>query len=125
MARILVVDDDEASRLVLSEALTDEGHQVRMATHGQAALHLLDQGYQPDLFLIDLRMPVMDGQALIEALRERGSAVPYVLVAAEPELEKWAFELQAADWIQKPYDLSALFAGVDRVLCEHKTPAGR
>jgi two-component system, chemotaxis family, chemotaxis protein CheY len=115
MVRILVVDDDEAIREVVEDSLTDEGHQVRTAEHGRAALDLLDNGYQPELILVDLLMPVMDGWALIEALQGRGIRVPYVLLAANPDLEQWARELRAANWIQKPFDLSTLFSCVRRV----------
>ena len=68
--RILVVDDDESIRQIVRLCLTDEGFEVHEAANGQAALDILGE-FQPDLILLDLRMPVMEGVEAVRQIRER------------------------------------------------------
>ena len=71
LGKVLVVDDDVGVRDVLSAYLTAAGYAVRAASNGREALDLLDGGERPDLFLLDLMMPVMGGVELISALRAK------------------------------------------------------
>ena len=66
--RILIVDDDESIRQIVGMCLTDEGYEVFEAPNGQVALERLAEA-QPDLILLDLRMPVMDGGSSRAATR--------------------------------------------------------
>ena len=82
---ILVVEDDPDVREALLEIVAMEGYPVLSAAHGQEALSLLDSGRLPlekGALLLDLMMPVMDGWRLMEVLRERGVALPVIVLSA-------------------------------------------
>lgn len=103
--RILVVDDTPANISLLIDALTDAGHEVLVAESGRSALSLLDHT-TPDLVLMDLVMPGMDGVATCRRLKERpeSGAVPVIFMTAiEESAQKLrAFEAGAVDYITKP-----------------------
>lgn len=79
MARILVADDAPAVLDVLDDILTLEGHQVFRATSGQEALRRLDEA-QPDLAVIDIIMPDMDGLVVLDAIRRIEADLPVILI---------------------------------------------
>jgi CheY-like chemotaxis protein len=108
--QVLVVEDDPSLREIYAGALRGYGHDVRTAADGAAALHALDNGWQPCIVFLDLRMPGMDGWELNKRLRqdERWRAVPVVVVAAHFRIDQEAAEMGAAAWLQKPFDLSRL-----------------
>ena len=85
MARILIVDDEPDVRHILRRILEKAGHEITEAIHGAAALDELN-GQLPDLVVTDLMMPVMDGNELIEALREnpRTAKIPILSVTGNP-----------------------------------------
>jgi len=87
-ARVLVVDDDAAMRALCSLTLRTAGHDVLEAEDGQRGLELA-RSEDPDLALLDVRMPRLDGFQLAEALRgdRRTRAIPVVFVSAEADLE--------------------------------------
>src|SRR4030081_193148 len=86
--RILIVDDDESIRQIVRLCLTDEGFEVREAWNGQAALDALDE-FQPDLILLALRMPVMDGWEFARRYESRpGRHVPIVAFLAALNAEQ-------------------------------------
>jgi CheY-like chemotaxis protein len=95
---ILVVDDEPIIAATVAMLLADEGYEVHTAEHGRAALELLN-GTRVDLVLSDVRMPVMDGYALLAALRKQGNRAPVVLmtaidgVAPPPRILKKPFDL--------------------------------
>ena len=124
--RILVVEDDELLRETLSEVLSDEGHDVRAAANGADALHQLDR-HQPDLIVLDLMMPVMDGFAFREAQRSRGVAleVPLLVLSAVRDLDAAGHRLGAAAWMTKPFRLDEVLATVSRLLDGNGTGADR
>ncbi len=102
--RVLLVDDDQALRQLLAALLTANGYRVDQAADGHAALARLDQ--QPyDHLITDIHMPEMDGLALIEAVRERGLALPVTVISAYTDMTNvvQAFKLGAADFIAKPF----------------------
>jgi len=115
-ATILVVDDDEAIRTVVSLVLSDEGYDVVTAEHGRAALDRLAT-VQPDLILLDMRMPIMDGWELARAYRSapepRASIV--VLTAAHDAASR-AAQIEAAGYLAKPFGLDDLLAVVSKHL---------
>jgi DNA-binding response OmpR family regulator len=114
--RVLVVDDDALIRDTLATALLDEGYAVRVAADGQAALATLDE-WTPDLIVLDLMMPVMDGHAFRAAQRSSSSAdIPVIVLSAAHNVQARAANLGASEVFPKPFDLGALLAAVERTI---------
>jgi two-component system, OmpR family, response regulator MprA len=114
--RVLVVDDDPTLRETLGEVLTDDGYDVRVAWNGQDALHKLD-GWNADVVILDVMMPVMDAFGFQSALNERSEhRPPLILLSAAPGLATAADELGAVSIISKPFHLQDLIAEVRRVI---------
>jgi CheY-like chemotaxis protein len=84
---LLVVEDDADVRTTLVESLRDEGYQVREAEHGQHALDLLAGEWRPQIILLDVMMPVMDGMTFLhmKQLDEQLVHIPVVVVSATAE----------------------------------------
>lgn len=114
--RVLCIDDEADIRTVLHDVLTDEGFDVRLAPNGAAALVLLAEaardGWQPDVILLDINMPVMDGYAFARAYRERGGGAPIVVITAGGRLPYAAEHAGAVAYVPKPFDLDALVDAV-------------
>jgi CheY-like chemotaxis protein len=112
--RVLVVDDDASIRGFLAEALSDEGYHVETAGNGQEALTILG-GWRPDVILLDLMMPVMDGWEFRSAQRQLpGLAdVPVIVLSATRDLPSKAEQLQPAWLFSKPFDLDELLATIE------------
>lgn len=72
MGKILIVDDEPDITMVLQTAFEMEGHQVRVANTGRDGLAVLEEGFQPDVVLLDLHMPGIDGPDFLDAARSRG-----------------------------------------------------
>jgi CheY-like chemotaxis protein len=86
MGLVLVVDDDPDNRDTLAEVLADEGYTVRAAAGGREALALLEHGLRPSVVLLDLMMPGMSGEELIEHVRAGVAAnVPLVVLSARQD----------------------------------------
>jgi DNA-binding NarL/FixJ family response regulator len=104
-SRILVVDDTPANLSLLLDALTEAGHEILVAESGRSALALLEHT-TPDLVLLDLVMPGMDGVATCRRIKERVECrdVPVLFMTAveEPEQKLRAFAVGALDYITKP-----------------------
>jgi DNA-binding response OmpR family regulator len=116
---VLVVDDDAALRAVLAAALGEAGDAVAAAPDGAAALALLARrgppGH-PDLILLDLELPGLDGRGFAARSRARwGPRAPLVVVSAAPTAAAQAARLGAAAWVTKPFDLDELLAHVARL----------
>lgn len=118
-ARVLVVDDDEDIRQVLSMVLVQGGYDVSAAGDGKEALDLLER--QPvDLVLLDMKMPVMDGWAFAKELRRRrATPPPIVSVTAAGDARKWAEEIGADGVVAKPFDLDELLELIRRTVKAH------
>jgi two-component system, NtrC family, response regulator AtoC len=117
--RILVVDDDPASRELLRKVLATEGHQVVQAGDGREALAELQR--QPaDLVVSDIRMPDLDGVQLLERMREVAPDVPVILVTAFGDVEGAveAIRRGAFDYLAKPYDVDGIRLLVRRALAQ-------
>jgi CheY-like chemotaxis protein len=115
--RVLIVDDDDIIREALQTALEDAGLAVRAAAHGQAALEMLD-GWRPDLILLDLMMPVMDGWAFRQAQWARPAAarIPVIVLSAARGLTEAAESLRPVQFIPKPFDLEEVITAVFGIL---------
>jgi two-component system, chemotaxis family, chemotaxis protein CheY len=110
--RILVVDDDESIRQIVRMCLSDEGYDVREASNGQAALDTLE-GSPPDLILLDLRMPVMDGWEFARLYADTPEPhAPIVAFVAALNAEQECADLPAAAILNKPFDLEDLLSAV-------------
>jgi CheY-like chemotaxis protein len=115
MARtVLVVDDEEDVRAITSWLLQANGYCVRTAANGAEALALLEPE-PPDLILLDMLMPVMDGWQFARELRARArSRIPLVVVTAADHPARRAAEVDADGFVSKPFDLEELLAAVRR-----------
>ena len=114
LMRVLVIDDDDSIREFVSLALADEGYDVHSATDGQAALNLIATD-PPDLILLDMRMPVMDGWEFARRYRERpGPQAPIVVITAAHEAANRAAQIGAQDHLSKPFKLESLFDLVEK-----------
>jgi two-component system response regulator MtrA len=114
--RILLVDDDPSLLVVLSEQLHDDGFEVATARDGQEALHRLEAGW-PDLILLDLMMPKVDGLALARQIKADAD-LPIIVVSAVEAADSKAQLLDevAEDYVVKPYHYPELRARIERVL---------
>jgi putative nucleotidyltransferase with HDIG domain len=115
--KILVVDDEEAIREVVSTLLEAQGFQCAVVNDGKAAVDQM-QKFAPDLILSDMVMPEMDGLKLLEWTRENNPDVPVILVTAMHDLSTAlsAIRSGAYDYILKPFEKDQLFLGVRRAL---------
>jgi DNA-binding response OmpR family regulator len=115
-ASVLVVDDDVRILRMIQRILELEGHQVLKASNGEAALQVFDDE-NPELVLLDIMMPGMDGYAVCQRLREF-SPVPIILVTAKGNDEEKVKGLDAGadDYITKPFSSKELVARVRAVL---------
>ena len=113
MARILAVDDERDILLLLQEALSTFGHEVIGAVSGAEAMDFLGRE-QPDLMILDLRMPGTSGLELLEWVRSRGNTVPIIVCSALSGLrDEFAFwDSHVAAFVPKPIDISRLLREV-------------
>jgi len=117
MKRILVVDDEEAIRLLYKEELTEAGYLVQLAADGRQALRMV-QKERPDLMTIDIKMPVMDGIELLRRVREIHRELPIIICTAYGDF-KQDFATWASDaYLTKSSDLTELKAKVRELLGE-------
>jgi DNA-binding response OmpR family regulator len=114
--RILLVDDDQSLLVVLSEQLSDDGYEVATARDGQEALRRLEAGW-PDLILLDLMMPRVDGLALARQIKADAD-LPIIVLSAIDTADSKARLLDevAEDYVAKPYHYPELRARIQRVL---------
>lgn len=117
MARILLVDDDDALLAVLQLAFGEAGHEVVVAHDGREGLALAERE-SPALLVTDVNMPRLDGFALVRTLRERGHGLPIlVLTARDDEIdEALGLELGADDYVTKPFSNRVLLSRVAALL---------
>jgi two-component system response regulator PilR (NtrC family) len=117
MSNLLIVDDEQSYRQLLSLVFESEGHTVRTAMNGREALEVL-QIEPADLIISDVRMPDMDGIALLRAAREFYQDIGVVLMTAFATVDtaREAFKLGADDFIQKPFDVEELKLIVKKTL---------
>jgi PAS domain S-box-containing protein len=118
--RILIVDDDARNIEFLRDSLlVPSGYNALCATNGEEALHLaLTQ--KPDLILLDLQMPKMDGLEVIEALHKAGHHIPAILITAHgsENVAIEAFRLGVKDYFHKPFKVTEIMEAVGRSLTE-------
>jgi CheY-like chemotaxis protein len=116
MKTILVIDDEFAIADVLISLLTDEGYRVVTAPNGQEGLALLAES-RPDLVLLDLMMPLMDGREVLRQMRADPESmhIPVILMSAACSPAVLA-TLGAEAYLEKPFRLDVLLATLERLL---------
>lgn len=112
---ILVVEDEAAIRDMLRLALGIEGYTVFSAANGREAIEMLARVPRPDLILLDLMMPVMDGWEFVDAL-EANQALANIPIVVLTAFSKSAKPIKAQKILQKPVDLAYLYAAIGEVI---------
>jgi CheY-like chemotaxis protein len=119
---VMVVDDDEMQREIVSEVLENQ-YRVISATNGRHALSLMRERH-PDLVLLDVMMPEMDGLEVLLQMHESPelAAIPVIMLSGRSEKDTVVTSLTAGvrDFIVKPFSASALLAKVQKFLAEHR-----
>ncbi|BAY16769.1 two-component response regulator [Anabaenopsis circularis NIES-21] len=110
--KILIADDDDDSRAMLSFLLEEEGWEVREAKNGEEALEIVIKE-QPDLLILDNRMPKLTGVEVYKHLQAQGIKIAVVLATAHGYLDELASSLGIAHFISKPYDIPELLKTIE------------
>ena len=116
--KILVVDDERAVRESLRRALELEGYDVELAADGREGLYRLEANGQPDVVILDVLMPGVDGLEVCRRIRGAGNRVPILMLTASAEVENRVAGLDAGadDYLTKPFALEELLARVRALL---------
>lgn len=122
---ILLVDDDKLVLMTLKRLLSREGYNVVTALNGQAALRRVEEN-NFDLIISDIKMPVMDGIEAIKKIREylaRNGKKPlpeiFITAYAKEDMYQKALALNAAGYIEKPFDVKTLVQTVKKAIGEY------
>lgn len=115
--KVLIVDDQYGIRLLLKEVFAKDNIQIYQASNGKQALEVI-QHEQPDLILLDMKMPGMDGIELLRRLRRLNTRAKVIMMTAYGELDmvEEASELGASAHFTKPFDIEELRSEVMRQL---------
>ena len=111
--RVLVVDDEPGIRATVLAMLEIEGYAVAEAMNGAEALAAVESD-PPDVILLDMRMPVLDGWGFAKELRLRGHRTPIVVMTAARDASRWAREIAATAFVAKPFGYDDLLRAVER-----------
>ena len=108
--KILIVDDEPPIRKLLRMGLTTQGYQILEATNGKTALELL--GNEPDLIILDLGLPDIQGHELLRMIRARNESVPVVVLSSRGDEagKVQALDFGADDYVTKPFGMDELLA---------------
>ena len=122
--RILIIEDEEIIQTLIEEALSDEGYDVVVAEHGAAALALLEK-WTPDVILLDMWMPVMDGWQFVQAYRQAsGNRAPIIVMSAVVDAGDHPVEIEADRFLAKPLDLDELLDLIGQFTRPGRAPSG-
>jgi len=110
--RVLVIDDEPPIRKLLRVGLSAHGYQIMEASSGKMALELLSEQPPPDLIILDLGLPDMQGHELLRTMRARNDSAPIVILSSrEDEVGKvQALDSGADDYVTKPFGMDELLA---------------
>src|SRR5882724_5347772 len=117
MERILIIEDELPMRTALTDVLTSEGYRVLGASDGEAGLQrAIDE--KPDLILLDIMMPKLDGYAVCAELRRLADPVPILMLTAKGQIEDRVagLDVGADDYLVKPFSTEELLARVRALL---------
>jgi CheY-like chemotaxis protein len=121
MAKILVIDDEPGIRNLLDTLLRRKGYDVVVADGGQEGLELFRQEH-PDVIVLDLKMPEMDGVTVLQHIRNLKPGQPVIILtgAGTPEMEQRVYALGVSEFVHKEFSLHRLGDALKRLL---NTPA--
>ena len=123
--RILVVDDELVMQVLMADILSGEGYEVTIATNGQEGLERIAE-VKPDLVVLDLMMPVLDGWAVLKALEGQADAPPIIVLSASANVAgtaERAIARGAYACFPKPFDLGALLTRCHEALAKNSASA--
>ena len=108
---ILLVEDDRSLTQALQKALQEQHHSINVVFTGEAALHVMDVE-TPDIVILDLGLPDMDGIDVLKRIRDRHAELPILLLTARSQVDDKIIGLDsgADDYLAKPFDMTELFA---------------
>jgi DNA-binding response OmpR family regulator len=110
--RVLVVDDDPAILEFISGVLVDEGYEAVTTRNGKFALEAMVD-FDPDLVILDMRMPIMDGPTFLESYRRVSpKPIPIIVLSAWPLLAPTIATFGSENFLSKPFDLEDLLNAV-------------
>jgi DNA-binding NtrC family response regulator len=123
MSHVLIVDDEESICWGLERLLTETGHEVSVAASAEEALESVAHR-APDLVVLDVRLPGMDGLSAMRQFSERAGPIPIVIITAFGNLDVAVSAMRngAFDYLAKPFDLEQAGAVIDRALAQRKLP---
>ena len=124
MSKIMVVDDEQDLREMVCLFIETEGYEVVDAKNGKECIEKLKDGCAPDLILLDIMMPEMNGLETIKKINEDPSwkNIPVVFLTAHMDsIAKTEERLLAKDYIKKPFELEYLKQKIDNILKIHKS----
>ena len=109
LGRVLVVEDEPQVALVLHDALQEFGYQVRVSVDGHEALNQVAT-FRPHVILLDLWLPGLPGESVLERVRSEAPAVPVVIVSGnnDVDLARALLARGAFDYVMKPFDLAVV-----------------
>ena len=115
--KILIVDDEKNMRWAISRALEKEGYEILQASNGQEGIEAFER-HRPDVMLLDLKMPVMDGMEALKAIRETNTTTPVLMLTAHGTMETAieAMKRGAMDYLSKPFDVEELKVQIRKAL---------
>lgn len=106
---VFVIDDDPDILWVVTRIVSKDGYRVKSATNGLEALELIAQEGLPDLILLDMRMPIMDGWDFTNKFfSQYGHKIPIIVVTAAGSAEERADGVGADGWLAKPFEMESL-----------------
>jgi DNA-binding response OmpR family regulator len=118
--RILLIDDSEVALAMAGDALERSGFEVLKATNGLEANHYLFQKQQPDLIVIDVMIPLLNGNRTAKLLKENENTkqIPILLLSSKPaeELQRLALESGADGFVQKPFEARVFVEKIEKTL---------
>ena len=120
---VLIIDDDAAMLRALNRVLRGEGAMVTNASRADEAMaHLAEKSERFDLIITDLRMPVVDGRAILGAVTVAVPQVPVIIVTAfgSPELKSECLRDGATDFLEKPLDTGELLGAIEHAFSKQK-----
>ena len=112
--RVLVADDEPAIVEMIRDILEECGFRVVTARNGSEALQLVEE-LAPHVVLLDMNMPVLDGEGFVQGMRARGLDLPIVVMTAGASAQRWAADLGAAAYLSKPFEISSLIDVTERL----------
>jgi len=117
MQRLLIIEDELPMRTALADVLSAEGYRVLSAADGETGLRRAADE-KPDLILLDIMMPKVDGYAVCSELRRLGNAVPILMLTAKGQIEDrvMGLDVGADDYLVKPFSIEELLARVRALL---------